>query len=295
MARSVKPAFTLIELLIVVAIIALLVSILLPSLAAAREMANGAICASNLRSVYLAATFYANDFDGWLTAPTMSYFTGTAEYAGNIGLFVAPRFSSFNNFRPHDNSDRQESGPADYYFVMEYIPYTTRNYQGVPGNDLVICPILRDKRGPEGIWLRYTSNNGNVENHYGFSQLLYGYYRYSGPADDRVRTNACGPWKPEELADVSKSVFSFDGMVFGTDVYPKVSDAVSRDFSIGERSTCFGAIVVWATSYLDDPPYYHQYGPQASHWDGHVEAYTPPPLSQHTAMRKQFSRDGMGW
>jgi prepilin-type N-terminal cleavage/methylation domain-containing protein/prepilin-type processing-associated H-X9-DG protein len=51
-------AFTLIEVLVVVAIIALLVSILLPSLSAARRQAKAAACAVNLRTIGHALVFY---------------------------------------------------------------------------------------------------------------------------------------------------------------------------------------------------------------------------------------------
>ena len=57
-------AFTLIELLAVIAIIALLVSTLVPSLSAARELARQALCLSNLRNIGLMQFSYANEHDG---------------------------------------------------------------------------------------------------------------------------------------------------------------------------------------------------------------------------------------
>ena len=56
-----KERFTLIELLIVVAIIAILSAMLLPSLMKARESARAAVCQSNLKQLGIAAQFYADD------------------------------------------------------------------------------------------------------------------------------------------------------------------------------------------------------------------------------------------
>ena len=51
MMNGEKKGFTLIELLVVVSVITLLVSILLPSLARAREQAHRAICANNIKQI----------------------------------------------------------------------------------------------------------------------------------------------------------------------------------------------------------------------------------------------------
>jgi prepilin-type N-terminal cleavage/methylation domain-containing protein/prepilin-type processing-associated H-X9-DG protein len=66
-----KAAFTLVELLVVIGIIALLVSILLPSLSKARQSANTTKCLANLRSLGQAQVQYFSEWRGWAVPPIL--------------------------------------------------------------------------------------------------------------------------------------------------------------------------------------------------------------------------------
>ena len=71
--RRSGAAFTLVELLVVIGVIALLIGMLLPALTRSRQQSNSVVCQSNLRQIGLAMLMYADQYDGFLFPPEMGY------------------------------------------------------------------------------------------------------------------------------------------------------------------------------------------------------------------------------
>ncbi len=92
--KSNRRAFTLVELMVVIVIIAFIVALLFPALRSARKKSYAMGCASNLRQLGIACANYSADFDGYFPAvsPNTSYGTAGNKFDGTYqpwpGYFI---------------------------------------------------------------------------------------------------------------------------------------------------------------------------------------------------------------
>lgn len=129
MNKSRNIPFTLIELLMVIAIIVMLMAILLPSLRNAKESARQSLCRSNLKQCGTAFTLYANDNNDWLPDNRFSWRIPAAwGYDANI---ISPNYLSSwtvadcpSNFYHRQPWDIGARCLTEY----SYMGYETANY-----------------------------------------------------------------------------------------------------------------------------------------------------------------------
>jgi prepilin-type processing-associated H-X9-DG protein/prepilin-type N-terminal cleavage/methylation domain-containing protein len=117
-----KRAFTLVELLVVIAVIAILASLLLPSLARAKGKARSTQCLSNLRQWTLALSFYLEENDDCIPRRGQ----------GVQPLFIIDRPEDWFNALP------PLVGLPGYYTLV-----TEENIPGPEERTIFACPAAR--------------------------------------------------------------------------------------------------------------------------------------------------------
>jgi prepilin-type N-terminal cleavage/methylation domain-containing protein/prepilin-type processing-associated H-X9-DG protein len=136
-----RTGFTLVELLVVIAVIAVLAAILYPVFLAAREKARQTGCASNLKQIGTAFQMYLQDYDGMFPENTWPqdqpnpvetygitpYYTKLFPYVRNWGLFVCPSRGNGKWGLPQSEGLPNTEGHANCYISSypQHTPGTT--------------------------------------------------------------------------------------------------------------------------------------------------------------------------
>lgn len=121
-SRPGERGFTLIELMVVVAIIAILAGILIPNFVNARAQAQTAACESNLRSIATSLELYYTDNQVYPTASNAS---------------VQPSLLTTNGVAYLDNTPKD---PAAQTASATYSLTTTQASGGSPSSYTITCP-----------------------------------------------------------------------------------------------------------------------------------------------------------
>jgi prepilin-type N-terminal cleavage/methylation domain-containing protein len=129
--RRVRHAFTLVELLVVIGIIAVLISILLPALNRARQQAVSAQCMANLQNIGRAALLYAQDFKGWFPPSQMG-----DPASGNA---TDEKFLDYNDSNPDRFAVSQAMAKYAGYKVPQYPAPSGTTYKS-PETPIFYCP-----------------------------------------------------------------------------------------------------------------------------------------------------------
>ena len=135
----VRRGFTMVEMVVVVAIIAVLISLLLPAMTSARSVANLSVCASNNRQIYLGLASYSGEYQDSIIYDDASGNTGSKIWWQRLS---------------------DDTGPT----------YTPGIYRGTTW----ICP-LAESDAPAPHW-KY---NNRWDAHYALNQTLVQQYWYT--------------------------------------------------------------------------------------------------------------------
>ncbi|MHC4716229.1 MAG: type II secretion system protein [Planctomycetota bacterium] len=184
-SRRERAAFTLVELLVVVGIIALLVTILMPSLNRAMELTRTAVCKSNQHSILTAIHLYLRDYNDALPYSINNYPqkgpNGENWSQDNFWYHLVGKI-------PEAQLLTHRSSPYTLYcWRTGYVDYQARAI----GEDVFCCPAAaRQVKPTEGNSAKYAASCS-----YSMNGLLSPDVNWNSPEQR---------WQPVRITEVSK-------------------------------------------------------------------------------------------
>lgn len=211
-------AFTLVELLVVIGIVALLISILIPALQQAREAANVAACLSNMRQIGQAAAQYSLDYKGYIVPGS---YRDTTTPPNQNGYFTSESWATIlvaGKYLPYP--DIRSSANPPFTNNVFHCPSGIPEYVGTTSISSGMPTSRKDAEGAKG-----TSHSSKTLMPGRYVFVWYGINGTSGgqdymplrryPADG---DNAVPPKYPlPKVTEVKRPqmvVFAFDGMYY---------------------------------------------------------------------------------
>ena len=159
-----KAGFTLLEVMVVIAIVLILAAIVMPVYNRAKEKSHEATCVSNLRQMWMSISMYRQDWDG-IDTPDHPYRMGLPSYS-----FLTYEIITKNNFecRGHYKSDRHNYyqafwGNDDLSGFEEYVKLAWIPFAKKYGDNLMLIGDHQHQKTPFSRWSKQRYINMSLQ------------------------------------------------------------------------------------------------------------------------------------